>query len=242
MSAFRTIARACLAMWLMLSQSLAQELNIQSTSSVRGDCKTQLNGADIDCEGMLLYSSFKNGRALVNFSGRELSLIGFAGPALGKDQVLWVDRVYLNKTAIGADGQCSFDITGENSKSSKIECRAIMKDGRKLAASLTSMNEWKAVIGELQLPGKKTAKELESCNSTLRTHGFLSRAQFQCGFRHYNEQMIEAARSCSDGRSENDIQAAMLGGMKLFDQNESERGHSKVCRDILKDFPNIVRR
>ncbi len=30
--------------------------------------------------------------------------------------------------------------------------------------------------------------------------------------------------------------------MSTFDRNEKERGHAKVCADVLKEFPDMVRK
>jgi len=79
------------------------------------------------------------------------------------------------------------------------------------------------------------------CKRLLRAHGFLSRAQFQCDFREYSSEMLEAARSCAQRFSETAMQELIRGGMVLFDENEKEKGHKSLCEEILIKFPNIVR-
>ena len=143
---------------------------------------------------------------------------------------------------IDADGQCSFESSGTSPINSKIECHAILKDGRTLTASFISDYNWTAVFGELRAPGQKPAPHPEACERILQTHGFLSRAQFQCHYRYYSMSMLQEAKACSANLSEERVKEIVGTGMKSFDRNESERGHDKLCRDILKDFGNFIRR
>jgi hypothetical protein len=84
-----------------------------------------------------------NGRNLVNFPTRDIATIGFSGNAVvrtgEKTSVLWVDRVYVNQSFQDADGQCSLEY-GEDKKSAKLECRAMMRDGRKIVAELATQD------------------------------------------------------------------------------------------------------
>jgi hypothetical protein len=79
-----------------------------------------------------------------------------------------------------------------------------------------------------------------TCENIMKTHGFLSRAQFQCGFRAYSNDMMASAKKCSQGMSEHLIQELLKSGMETFDRVEHERGHEQICQDILADFPGIV--
>jgi hypothetical protein len=106
-------AAVCIYLHLCCS-GIAQE-NLQSVSSVKGECKVELNRADAQCDGILVYSHFRNGRDLLDFAGRAIAVVGFAGLAIeqtsNKHSVLWVDHVYINKNMIGADGQCAIDVS-----------------------------------------------------------------------------------------------------------------------------------
>ena len=52
--------------------------------------------------------------------------------------VLWVERAYVNQSPINADGQCNLVISISNPQSVKIECRGLLRDGKKLNGSLKS--------------------------------------------------------------------------------------------------------
>ena len=38
-----------------------------------------------------------------------------------------------------------------------------------------------------------------------------------------------------------EVKQLLRSGMDMFDRNEGERGHTALCRDILTDFPGVVR-
>jgi hypothetical protein len=80
------------------------------------------------------------------------------------------------------------------------------------------------------------------CVGILKTHGFLSRAQFQCGFNHYSEEMLQKAKVCAQTLKEAEMKALVASGMQTFDRNERERGHAEICKEVLRDFPNIIRK
>ncbi|EIC19832.1 hypothetical protein [Thiorhodovibrio frisius] len=82
----------------------------------------------------------------------------------------------------------------------------------------------------------------QDCVRTIKKHGFLSRAQFQCGFNDYSNEMLQAAKACSHVLSDELLEQSLKSGMKIFDRNENERGHNELCEDILRDFPNMLRR
>lgn len=80
------------------------------------------------------------------------------------------------------------------------------------------------------------------CRRILKTHGMLSRAQFQCGFRYYGTEMFESAKECSSLFSDEEKKDILSYGMGIFDANEQERGRKKLCSDMLKDFPKILKK
>ena len=79
------------------------------------------------------------------------------------------------------------------------------------------------------------------CQKILKAHGFLSRAQFQCGFREYSNEMIESARRCAQRLNKTVSKDLLSSGMATFDENEREKGHKLLCEEILSQFPGIVR-
>lgn len=216
----------------------AQELDIKSSTSLKGECNAELNSVSLGCD-VFLNSSFNNGRILYTFVTREIAGIGFAGNKLvsagEKDTVLWIDRVYVNQTPTAADGQCGIEYSKGNRNQTKVECRAILRDGRKLYGTMISTEPNKIVVAD---------NANVECKKTMKLHGFLSRAQFQCGFRSYNNELIAGAAACRKKLKLNESGFAELirPGMELFDSNEKERGHKQVCNDVLKSFPNYVRR
>jgi len=81
-----------------------------------------------------------------------------------------------------------------------------------------------------------------SCEQTVEMHGFLSRGQFQCEFRYYAESMLEAAHECTSHMQEAEVRHWLDRGMRLYDFNESKRGHAAMCASLLADFPQILRK
>jgi hypothetical protein len=67
-----------------------------------------------------------------------------------------------------------------------------------------------------------------SCDQTIETHGFLSRGQFQCGFRYYGGGMLEAARECSNHMPKAEARHWLESGMQRYDFNENKRGHAAI--------------
>jgi hypothetical protein len=80
------------------------------------------------------------------------------------------------------------------------------------------------------------------CEAYVKLHGFLSRAQFQCGFSRYAKDVLAQARDCGQHMSEARMSESLASGMKLFDERETERGHTTICNSVLKDFPKAVAR
>jgi hypothetical protein len=81
----------------------------------------------------------------------------------------------------------------------------------------------------------------KTCLKTLKTHAFLTRAQFQCGFGKYSSKLIEDARACLRVLTDVQVEEQIKSGMAFFDNQEKEKGHAQICEDILKDFPSYVR-
>ncbi|MBV8914760.1 MAG: hypothetical protein JOZ05_17175 [Acetobacteraceae bacterium] len=101
---------------------------------------------------------------------------------------------------------------------------------------------WTAVL-VLALPASGVAQPAaqSGCESILKAHGFLSRAQFQCNFGWYSREMMESARRCSQGMDEAQVRQLLASGMQTFDRNEQQKGHAAMCREVLANFPGMLR-
>lgn len=110
------------------------------------------------------------------------------------------------------------------------------------------MNKVKTVaaVALLAFAGAAQAAESEPppgvCEKTVETHGFLSRGQFQCGFRYYGRDMMEAARGCASLMSNDEQKRWLASGMEMFDYNEGKRGHAGTCAALLADFPKVLKK
>jgi hypothetical protein len=81
----------------------------------------------------------------------------------------------------------------------------------------------------------------EDCNKTLRLHGFLSRAQFQCGFADYSEMMMSSAKRCFAEVGQAASNADLRSGMNLFDTKERAQGHAAECHAVATEFSGLIR-
>lgn len=203
-----------------------------------GECRLLLNGTDVGCTNGAAHSAFKNGRHLLNFAGTDIATVGFAGarvqPTGKASTVLWVDAVYINQQRLPADGQCSYE---QGASRAELKCNAILRDGRKLASQLSATAQKEAFLG-LGPWAPKTA----SCEELLELHGLLSRAQFQCGFNHYKQSMLDDARRCAASVGSEAAKKQVASGMEIFDYNEGKRGRAAMCSSILENFPDLIRR
>lgn len=200
-----------------------------------GDCQVTLNGTDLGCAKSAVDTQLQNGRRLVNFPATDVATVGFAGGKLeitgAASSILWVDAAYINQQRFDADGQCSF----ERASSIKLECKAVLHDGRKLSGSLKSETQQDTFL-DLKLPASRKS----DCENLMKMHGKLTRAQFQCNFSKYNSALIDQARECRSVVGTDRVEPLLLYGMKAFDADERERGRKAVCKTILNDFPNHV--
>lgn len=86
------------------------------------------------------------------------------------------------------------------------------------------------------------AQSHEECATQIRMHAFASRAQFQCNFSRYNQEIIDAAAACARLVGEPAAKSALRDGMALFDQRASEMGVQPLCEDVLEKLPMVVGR
>lgn len=226
--------------WVIMGDAFAEtQTGAMTTTMQPGQCQALLNGADVGCPTGAVYSHLENGHHLVSFPAAEIATIGFAGKKLevtgNASSVLWLDGVYINQQRSDADGQCTFERKAQVGV--ELSCKALLRDGRKLSAFLAGSSQKDGFLGvDLESVAQ------EKCEKTVKMHGMLSRAQFQCGFSQYNVALIEEARSCAPVVGEADLEGLLREGMSLFDRHEKDRGHKVVCRSILADFPAYVRK
>ena len=74
-----------------------------------------------------------------------------------------------------------------------------------------------------QEAGGAGARE-QRCVATIEAHGFLSRAQFQCGIKDYSEAMFLAAKDCIASLSSQRVNNLLRKGMVTFDDREKRSG------------------
>lgn len=81
------------------------------------------------------------------------------------------------------------------------------------------------------------------CEQLVSLHGLLSRAQLQCGYSQYNQELIDDSRKCFEHelRSKRGTEVLKFG-MREFDRNESKQGRKAICADLLKEFPEYIRK
>ena len=81
----------------------------------------------------------------------------------------------------------------------------------------------------------------QDCGTMIRMHAFASRAQFQCGFREYNPNVIEQAKTCGSQMTESERKSNITTGMQMFDELAQKVGQREACSDVLRKLPNVVR-
>lgn len=80
------------------------------------------------------------------------------------------------------------------------------------------------------------------CEQVVSIHGLLTRAQLQCGYEEYSDELIaDSAKCIKHELGEKYGKKVLMFGMVEFDRNEKKIGHKKICANILKDFPEYVR-
>ena len=95
------------------------------------------------------------------------------------------------------------------------------------------------VIGAADFALAETIRT-DDCAAMLQLHGLLGRAQFQCELREYSPELLQVAQACAKKLSEAKTKSLLASGMQAFDRNEKERGREQLCRDIQRDFGELV--
>ncbi len=169
---------------------------------------TKKKGRPISCDSVVL-SFLDNGHVLFQLMEKSshLTPLGFAGNKLDYDLnpnfvTMPLENIYLPHSdpgkpefVGGVEGYCFLDGKLNIANLSGVSCTAKIEIGTqklvyKINARITSVG--KPVPGEVGEGGGGTGPitsnkpQSPDCASTIRLHGFLSRAQFQCGFNFYS--------------------------------------------------------
>ena len=236
----RNVLGISLVCWTIASLANSQTKIGDATVAMQpGECRSLLNGVDIGCPKGAVYSAFQNGRHLVNFAATDIASIGFAGLRLQmtgySSSILWLDGAYINQQRYSADGQCSFKPQAGDGVI--LKCSAILSDGRKLSASLNAAEQKETFLGVESL-----SKQRVDCEKLIGMHGMLTRAQFQCNFSKYSNELLDEAKRCIEVLGSDAAEKHLRSGMELFDYNEGKRGHDAMCKSVLANFPTYVRK
>lgn len=87
----------------------------------------------------------------------------------------------------------------------------------------------------------KNGEEPTFCEQVVSVHGLLSRAQIECGYREYNEELISDSAKCFKHELGDKYGSEVLMfGMKEYDRHVKEDGKEFTCKHILKEFPDYV--
>lgn len=83
----------------------------------------------------------------------------------------------------------------------------------------------------------------QDCRQIIVKHGYLSQAQFECDFEDYNEELMQAAKKCTDSIGIDSANEALKEGMSTaIAEVRSLDELSAWCASILERFPEDVRR
>ncbi len=89
----------------------------------------------------------------------------------------------------------------------------------------------------------KNGTEPTYCEQVVALHGFISRAQFTCNYRYYAKSLISDAAKCTKHEvGEKYSMEVIKFGMSQFDERRAEVGKEKLCKEVLKDFPEYVKK
>ncbi len=84
--------------------------------------------------------------------------------------------------------------------------------------------------------------EQTQCEKAVELHGFLSRAQLDCNYHYYSEELKEAAAKCTKhdlgGKYGREV---MKFGMKEFEERKKEDTQGHFCHKVLKEFPKYIK-
>lgn len=89
----------------------------------------------------------------------------------------------------------------------------------------------------------KNLLEETKCEKILELHGFLSRAQLDCNYHYYSEELKHEATKCT----KNDLgdkygRELMKFGMNHFEELKKDDTQGHFCSKVLKDFPSYIKK
>lgn len=91
------------------------------------------------------------------------------------------------------------------------------------------------------LPFSTNGSEPTYCEQIVALHGLLSRAQFECGYSKYNNELIADSAKCFKHELGDQYGKEVLRfGMKEFDRNVQENGKNLTCKNPLSKFPEYI--
>jgi hypothetical protein len=89
----------------------------------------------------------------------------------------------------------------------------------------------------------KNGEEPTYCEQIVSVHGLLTRAQMECGYSQYNDDLISDSAKCFKHELGGEYgKEVLMFGMQEFDRNVQEDGKEKTCKNLLKEFPNFVKK
>lgn len=89
----------------------------------------------------------------------------------------------------------------------------------------------------------KNGEEPTYCEQVVALHGFLSRAQFDCNYRYYSNELIHDAAKCTKHELGDEYSEEVIKfGMNQYEERKTETPKPQLCKSILKDFPNYVKK
>ena len=94
-------------------------------------------------------------------------------------------------------------------------------------------------IGVATLSSSTAAWSLD-CEKFLRMHSLASRAQFECNFSRYSNDILAQAKECNDVLSEERTKENLMAGTKLFDDEVAALGLEAACSKVLETLPLVV--
>ncbi|MGK8803980.1 MULTISPECIES: hypothetical protein [Acinetobacter] len=89
----------------------------------------------------------------------------------------------------------------------------------------------------------KNGEEPTYCEQVVALHGFLSRAQYDCNYRYYSKEFMRDVKKCTIHELGDEYAEEVLKfGISQFEEREDETPKAQLCKEILKDFPNYVKK
>jgi hypothetical protein len=183
-----------------------------------------------------------DGHVMVQFlqkSSLHEPTIGFAGIKKDGGQIAELDKIYLepgNATKV-SEGACKFFVS--QGRLTGIMCAAKIDEGNRRTVAIVAFDV-PPVVAAQSTEGINAAGKVDKCSVLLKIHGYLTRAQFQCGFTNYSLSMLSNAKSCSEHFDGQTMKRLLMSGMLAFDRDEHKHGHASICESILTKYPDIV--